>query len=54
MQMHSLEAEMQRTGVGADAVKGRYQIDELSNMSAELYGKVMQALAKTKSAGNVA
>ena len=54
MQMHSLEAEMQRTGVGADAVKGRYQIDELRNMSAELYGKVMQALAKTKSAGNVA
>lgn len=48
-QMHSLEAELKRIGVGMDAVKKRYQIDQPKDMTEELYGKVMKALAKTKS-----
>jgi hypothetical protein len=49
-QMHSLEAELQRTGVGMDAVKERYQIEQPEQMSAETYRKVMAALKRTKSA----
>jgi hypothetical protein len=49
-QMNSLEAELQRTGVGMDAVKERYQIGEPEQMSTEMYQKVMAALKKTKSA----
>lgn len=49
-QMHSLEAELKRTGVGMDAVKKRYQIDQPKDMTEELYKKVMSALAKTKPA----
>jgi len=47
-QMDSLEKELQRTGVGMDAVKERYQIESPENMSEEIYRKVMNALAKTK------
>lgn len=47
-QRNSLEAELQRTGVGMDAVMQRYQIDEPEQISQELYDRVMQALAKTK------
>jgi hypothetical protein len=49
-QMQSLNAELQRTGVGMDAVKKRYQIDQPEQMSEELYKKVMNALERTKSA----
>lgn len=48
-QMTSLEAELQRTGVGIKAVQERYQIKDPRNMTEELYEKVMNALAKTKS-----
>jgi len=48
-QMDSLEKELQRTGVGMDAVKERYQIESPEKMSEEIYRKVMNALAKTKS-----
>lgn len=50
LQMDSLEKELQRTGVGIDAVKERYKIDNPENMSEELYRRVMSALAKTKPA----
>lgn len=48
-QINSLEAELVRTGVGMDEVKGRYRFEKPEEMSAELYARVMQALAKTKS-----
>lgn len=48
-QMDSLEKELQRTGVGMDAVKERYHVDSAETMSEEIYRKVMNALAKTKS-----
>ena len=48
-QMASLEKELQRTGVGMDAVKERYRIDSVETMSGETYRKVMSALAKTAS-----
>ena len=53
-QLHTLEAELQRTGVGMDAVKGRYGFGKPQDMSEELYNRVMNALAKTKSAEDVA
>lgn len=49
-QMDFLESELERTGVGMGAVQERYGIREPEKMSEELYGKVMKALAKTKSA----
>ena len=48
-QMASLEKELQRTGVGMDAVKERYRIDSVETMSEETYRKVMSALEKTAS-----
>lgn len=48
-QMDSLEKELQRTGVGMDAVKERYHVDSVETMSEEIYRKVMNALAKTES-----
>ncbi len=50
IQMGLLEKELQRTGVGLQAVQERYQIREPWQMSGEIYKKVMAALAKTKSA----
>ena len=49
-QMASLQAELNRTGVTMETVQNRYQIQEPRKMSAELYGKVMSALKRTKSA----
>ena len=49
-QMDSLQAELDRTGVTMETVQSRYQIQEPGNMSAELYGKVMSALKRTKTA----
>ena len=49
-QMTSLLAELDRTGVAFEAVKERYKIPEMGDMSEELYRKVMAALSKTKSA----
>lgn len=49
-QMTTLMAELDRTGVAIEAVRERYKIPEMGDMSEELYRKVMAALAKTKSA----
>ena len=49
-QMTSLLAELDRTGVAFEAVKERYKIPEMGDMSEELYRKVMAALSRTKSA----
>ena len=49
-QMDSLQAELDRTGVTMETVQSRYQIKEPGAMSAELYGRVMSALRRTKSA----
>ena len=48
-QMQSLEKELQRTGVEMEAVQERYKIRNTDSISDELYGKIMAALAKTKS-----
>ena len=47
--MDSLQAELDRTGVTMETVQSRYQIKEPGAMSAELYGRVMSALKRTKS-----
>ena len=49
-QMECLGAELERTGVGMEKVKERYHFSQPEDMPAELYRKVMTALAKTKSA----
>ena len=49
VQMDSLQAELDRTGVSMETVQSRYQIKEPGAMSAELYGRVMSALKRTKS-----
>ncbi len=48
-QMESLQAELDRTGVSMETVQNRYQIQEPGAMNAELYGRVMSALKRTKS-----
>lgn len=48
-QMGMLQTELQRTGVGLGEVMDRYKISDPKNISPELYGKIMKALAKTKS-----
>lgn len=49
IQRQSLEKELQRTGVGMEAVQERYKIENPATISEDLYGKIMAALAKTKS-----
>ena len=49
-QMNSLQAELDRTGVTMESVQERYKIKEPGVMSPELYGRVMSALKRTKSA----
>lgn len=49
-QMDSLKAELNRTGVTMETVQSRYNVQEAETMSQELYGKVMSALKRTKSA----
>lgn len=49
-QMGCLDAELERTGVGMEEVRERYHFTQPEEMSAELYRKVMKALARTKSA----
>ncbi len=44
-----MQAELDRTGVTMENVQSRYQIQEPETMSAELYGRVMSALKRTKS-----
>ncbi len=50
-QMTSLQAELDRTGVAMEAVQERYRFQKPEAMGTELYRKVMEALAKTKTAG---
>lgn len=49
-QKDSLETELQRTGVTMEAVQERYHISDPTQMSEELYDRVMLALSKTRSA----
>lgn len=49
-QMAALQAELDRTGVAVEAVQERYQIGNVETMNATMYKRVMEALAKTKSA----
>lgn len=49
-EMELLETELKRTGVGMGEVMERYHIHESGDMTGELYGRIMKALAKTKSA----
>ena len=51
LQMEMLKKELARTGVVADDVKARYNIDSLENMPDDIYRRVMSALSKTKSIG---
>lgn len=48
-QIQSLEGELRRTGVGMETVQERYKIENPSDISGELYQKIMVALAKTAS-----
>ena len=49
-QLLIFDAELERTGVELSAVQERYHFAEPEQMSLEIYDKVMQALAKTKTA----
>lgn len=49
-QITSLQSELSRTGIAMETVQDRYKIQEPESMSAEMYGKVMSALKKTKTA----
>lgn len=49
-EMNLLETELKRTGVGMEEVMERYHIHGPGDMTEELYGRIMNALAKTKSA----
>ena len=46
-----LRAELDRTGVDMEAVQSRYRIRKPEAMSQELYGRIMEALGKTRTAG---
>lgn len=52
-QIDHLENELRRTGVKMAVIEQRYGISEISDMSPEIYNKVMSALSKTKTS-NVA
>ena len=43
-----LLAELNRTGVTLDEVLKRYKIDDISQMTPEIYGKAIAALKQTK------
>ncbi len=49
-QMGMLETELKRTGVAMGDVMERYHISSPGDISEELYGRIMKALAKTKPA----
>lgn len=49
-QLNSLQAELHRTGVTMETVQDRYHVQKPETMSEELYGRVMSALKRTKSA----
>ena len=49
-QLDKLNTELQRTGVQMSAVRERFAVGRPEEMSEELYGKVMLALSRTKTA----
>ncbi len=49
-QLEELDKEMIRTGVNFEAVQERYKIEDISDLTPELYNRVMRALKKTKDA----
>lgn len=49
-QLEELDKEMIRTGVNFEAVQQRYKIEDLSDLTPDLYNRVMRALKKTKDA----
>jgi len=50
-QMALLRKELSRTGVTANDVKARYNIESLENMPDGIYKRVMSALSRTKTEG---
>ena len=50
-QARLLQAELSRTGVDMETVRSRYRLQKPEAMSQELYGRIMEALGKTKTAG---
>lgn len=50
-QAQLLQAELSRTGVDMETVRSRYRLQKPEAMSQELYGRVMEALGKTRTAG---
>ena len=49
-QLGKFNAELARTGVQMSAVRERFAVGKPEDMSEEMYGKVMHALSRTKSA----
>lgn len=49
-QLEELDKEMIRTGVNFEAVQQRYKIEDISDLTPDLYNRVMRALKKTKDA----
>jgi hypothetical protein len=47
--IHTIQKELLRTGVTADAICERYKVAELSDITEELFGRVMKALIGTPS-----
>ena len=47
--LKALEEELQRTGVSMETVLGRYHLEEVSQMTAEIYANAMNSLKKTRS-----
>lgn len=46
-----LGRELERTGIGLETVLGRYNIQDISQMTPEIYGKALNSLGKTKTKG---
>lgn len=53
-QMNQLQKELERTGVGIEAILNRYGIKDISQMSEETCEKALSGLRKTKSAKEAA
>ncbi|HHV10003.1 MAG TPA: recombinase [Clostridiales bacterium] len=49
VKIHTIEKELGRTGVDANAICERYKVDSLSDITEEMFVRVMDALKKTPS-----
>ena len=47
-ELHLLEAELARTGIALETVLERYQIQSISQMTEDIYGKAMRSLKRSK------